>query len=112
MARFAVSVANFCFLLSDLDERHLAADLLENDVEKLHHAQAVFKRPILGGLDHRGVLINGTLEEVYAQVDKVLSEGPQNLILGANCTVPDSTDSKRLRAVVEYAHNWRKTHRE
>ena len=34
------------------------------------------------------------------------------LILGANCTVPDSTDSKRLRAVVEYAHNWRKTHRE
>ena len=87
-------------------------NLPEFDVEKLHHAQEVFKRPILGGLDHRGVLINGTLEEVYAQVDKVLSEGPQNLILGANCTVPDSTDSKRLRAVVEYAHNWRKTHRE
>ena len=31
IARFAVSVANFCFLLSDLDERHLAAVLLGND---------------------------------------------------------------------------------
>jgi len=36
MARFAVSVANFCFLLSDLDERHLAADLLENDNILVH----------------------------------------------------------------------------
>lgn len=85
-------------------------NLPEFDVEKLRHAQEVFKRPILGGLDHRGVLINGTLEEVYAQVDKVLSEGPQNIILGANCTVPDSTASERLRAVVDYVHTWRQTH--
>ncbi|MBQ8153394.1 MAG: hypothetical protein IJ069_06915 [Prevotella sp.] len=86
-------------------------NLPEFDVEKLHHAQEVFKRPIFGGLDHRGVLINGTLEEVYAQVDKVLSNGPQNLILGANCTVPDSTASDRLRAVVDYVHSWRQTHK-
>lgn len=86
-------------------------NLPEFDVEKLRHAQEVFKRPIFGGLDHRGVLINGTLEEVYAQVDKVLSNGPQNLILGANCTVPDSTANERLRAVVDYAHTWRQTHK-
>ena len=86
-------------------------NLPEFDVKKLRHAQEVFKRPILGGLDHRGVLINGTLEELLAHVDTVLTEGPQNLILGANCTVPDSTSSERLRAVVDYVHNWRQTHK-
>jgi len=86
-------------------------NLPEFDVKKLRHAQEVFKRPILGGLDHHGVLINGTLEELLAHVDTVLTEGPQNLILGANCTVPDSTSSERLRAVVDYVHNWRQTHK-
>ena len=86
-------------------------NLPEFDVEKLRHAQEVFKRPILGGLDHHGVLINGSLDEVYAQVDKVLAEGPKNIILGANCTVPDSTASDRLHAIVDYVHNWRQTHK-
>ena len=86
-------------------------NLPEFDVNKLRHAQEVFKRPILGGLDHRGVLINGTLEEVYAQVDSVLTKGPKNIIIGANCTVPDSTASDRLHAIVEYVHNWRQTHK-
>ncbi|MBO7115915.1 MAG: hypothetical protein J6V87_02575 [Prevotella sp.] len=86
-------------------------NLPEFDVKKLRHAQEVFKRPILGGLDHRGVLINGTLEELLAHVDTILTEGPQNLILGANCTVPDSTSSERLRAVIDYAHTWRQTHK-
>lgn len=86
-------------------------NLPEFEVEKLRHAQEVFKRPIFGGLDHHGVLINGTLEEVYAQVDKVLASGPQNLILGANCTVPDSTSSERLRAIVDYVHSWRQAHK-
>ena len=86
-------------------------NLPEFDVNKLRHAQEVFKRPILGGLDHRGVLINGTLEEVYAQVDSVLTKGPKNIIIGANCTVPDSTASDRLHAIGEYVHNWRQTHK-
>ena len=86
-------------------------NLPEFDVEKLRHAQEVFKRPILGGLDHHGVLINGSLEEVYAQVDKVLAEGPTNIILGVNCTVPDSTASDRLHAIVDYVHNWRQAHK-
>ena len=86
-------------------------NLPEFDVNKLRHAQEVFKRPILGGLDHRGVLINGTLEEVYAQVDSVLTKGPKNIIIGAHCTVPDSTASDRLHAIVEYVHNWRQTHK-
>ncbi len=85
-------------------------NLPEFEVEKLRHAQEVFKRPILGGLDHHGVLINGTLEDVYTQIDSVLAKGPQNLILGANCTVPDSTSSERIRAIVDYVHSWRQTH--
>lgn len=76
----------------------------------LRHVAEVFKRPVFGGLDRLGVIANGTLEEAKAAVDKVLENAPDNFILGADCTVPSSTDYDKLRAVIDYAHNWRQTH--
>lgn len=76
----------------------------------LKHVAEVFKRPVFGGLDRLGVIANGTLEEAKAAVDKVLENAPDNFILGADCTVPSSTDYDKLRAVIDYAHNWRQTH--
>lgn len=76
----------------------------------LKHVAEVFKRPVFGGLDRLGIIANGTLEEAKAEVDKILENAPDNFILGADCTVPSSTDYDKLRAVIDYAHNWRQTH--
>ena len=34
---------------------------------------------------------------------------PENF--GADCTVPGETDWEKLRAVIDYAHTWRETHK-
>lgn len=76
----------------------------------LKEAQKQFARPIFGGLERLGIIATGTTEEAKEAVDKVLQNAPQNFILGADCTIPSDTDYDKLRAVIEYAHNWRKTH--
>lgn len=77
----------------------------------LKEAQQRFGRPIFGGLERLGVIATGTIEEAKKAVDKVLENAPQNFILGADCTVPGDTDWEKLRAVIDYAHTWRQTHR-
>ena len=77
----------------------------------LKEAQQRFGRPIFGGLERLGVIATGTIEEAKKAVDKVLENAPQNFILGADCTVPGETDWEKLRAVIDYAHTWRQTHR-
>mgnify|MGYP002523877224 FL=1 len=83
---------------------------LEKGSVDLKHIQEVFKRPVFGGLDRLGVLATGTLEEAKKEVDKVLENAPDNFILGADCTVPSNTDYDKLRAIIDYAHNWRYNH--
>ena len=77
----------------------------------LKEAQQRFHRPIFGGLERLGVIATGTVEEAKAQVDKVLENAPANFILGADCTVPGETDWDKLRAIIDYAHDWRNTHK-
>lgn len=83
----------------------------DGSVLDLKEAQKQFGRPIFGGLERLGIIATGTTEEAKAAVDKVFENAPQNFILGADCTIPGSTDYDKLRAVIEYAHNWRKTHK-
>lgn len=77
----------------------------------LKEAQKRFGRPIFGGLERLGVIAKGSIEEAKAEVDKVLKEASPNFILGADCTVPGDTDWEKLRAVIDYAHTWRQTHK-
>ena len=77
----------------------------------LKEAQQRFGRPIFGGLERLGVIANGSIEEAKAAVDKVLENAAPNFILGADCTVPGDTDWEKLRAVIDYAHTWRQTHK-
>ena len=77
----------------------------------LKEAQQRFKRPIFGGLERLGVIAKGSAEEAKKEVDKVLENASPNFILGADCTVPGDTDWDKLREVIDYAHNWRKTHK-
>jgi uroporphyrinogen decarboxylase len=81
--------------------------LLDGSPIQTRDVQTTFKRPVMGGLDRLGVLIKGTIDETKAAVDKVLSEAAPNFILGADCTVPSETSYERLRAVIDYAHDWR-----
>lgn len=76
----------------------------------LREAQREFKRPIFGGLERLGIIATGTTEEAKAAVDKVFENAPDNFILGADCTIPGTTDYDKLRAIIEYAHTWRQTH--
>ena len=83
----------------------------DGSVLDLKEAQKRFGRPIFGGLERLGVIATGTVEQAKAVVDKVLENAPQNFILGADCTVPGDTDWEKLRAVIDYAHTWRQTHK-
>jgi uroporphyrinogen decarboxylase len=65
----------------------------------------------MGGLDRLGVIAKGSEEEAKLAADKVLSEASPNFILGADCTVPGNVPYQKLRAVIDYAHDWRLHHR-
>jgi len=76
----------------------------------LKKAQQRFGRPIFGGLERLGVIAKGSIEEAKKAVDEVLEQAAPNFILGADCTVPGTTDWEKLRAVIDYTHTWRQTH--
>lgn len=82
----------------------------DGSILNLKEAQKRFGRPIFGGLERLGVIANGSIEEAKAEVDKVLENASPNFILGADCTVPGTTDWENLRAIIDYAHTWRQTH--
>lgn len=90
----------------NIPSRHADGTLID-----LKALQQVFNRPIFGGLDNRGVIVNGTIEEIKAEIDKVFAVAPDQFVLGADCTVPSDQDLSKIRAAIEYAHNWRATHK-
>ena len=48
----------------------------------------LFGRPIMGGMDRKGVLATGSTDEVRHEAEAVLRAAPERFILGADCTVP------------------------
>jgi uroporphyrinogen decarboxylase len=83
-------------------------DLFNWDVHRtdlpLEEGRAVFQKPILGGLDNHGVLIEGSLEEIREESKRIIgSMGKKGFMLGADCTVPATIDWARLKAAVEAA---------
>ena len=68
----------------------------------LSAGKRLFDRTILGGMDNRGVIVEGNQEAIEARVQAILAEfGEQNLILGADCTLPTEIDIERIRTAVE-----------
>lgn len=62
----------------------------------------LFNRTILGGLDNRGVIVNGTAEEIQQAVWGVLATfGVRCLILGADCTLPTDIDIENIQIALE-----------
>lgn len=58
------------------------------------------------GMNHKGILHNGTEEEVKAFTkDVILTFGKRGLLLGADCTVNSNIEHERIRWVVETARS-------
>jgi uroporphyrinogen decarboxylase len=63
-------------------------------------------RPVIGGFDNtaKGLLYRGTEAEIKAETRRIIAEaGETGFILGADCTLPQDIDLRRLRWVREAA---------
>ena len=77
-----------------LGERHLSPA----------EASELFKRPYMGGLDRKGVLLNGTPVQIREAVDGVIAQAPRRFILGADCTVLSETPWANLKIAIDATH--------
>ncbi len=68
----------------------------------------LFGRPYLGGLDRLGVIAAGSPSAIREAVEQVLANAPARFILGADCTVPNSTSWDNLKAAIDTAHAYRR----
>jgi uroporphyrinogen decarboxylase len=73
-------------------------------------ASQLFGRPFMGGLERKGVLATGNLEEIQLTATDVLSQTPERFILAADCTVSSDTPWEHLRLAIETAHQYQKHH--
>jgi uroporphyrinogen decarboxylase len=64
----------------------------------------IFGRPFMGGLERKGVIATGSLEEIRQAVAGVLAEAPERFILAADCTVPSDTPWEHLKTAIDTAH--------
>lgn len=73
----------------------------------LEEARRVFGRPVMGGIPNHGVIVEGTREEVEAQVRDAMNIDTRGIMLGADCTIPKEVSRRRLRWAVDAAHAMR-----
>lgn len=72
--------------------------------KSLRDLATLFGRPIMGGMDRKGVLATGTVAEVKREAERVLESAPDRFVLGADCTVPGEGRWEAIRAAIETAH--------
>lgn len=65
---------------------------------------ALFGRPFLGGMDRHGIIVDGTREQISAEVRAVLRDAPPAFALGADCTVPSEIPIANLKTAIDTAH--------
>lgn len=72
----------------------------------------LFDRPFFGGMDRLGPLATGTAEDAREAARTALTDlhsgGAGPFMLGADCTVPNSTPWENLRAAIDEAHVYEK----
>jgi uroporphyrinogen decarboxylase len=66
--------------------------------------EAMFGKPVMGGMDRHGVLSRGTRDEIRAEALSVLRDAPKRFVLGADCTVPSETPWENLKTAIDVAH--------
>jgi uroporphyrinogen decarboxylase len=67
----------------------------------LTEGYALFKRAVVGGMDNRGVIVDGSPQEIEDAVRQVIAGfGTRHLIVGADCTVPTGIPVENIRIAV------------
>ena len=57
----------------------------------------LFRRTVIGGVDQQGPIVDGTPEEVRAEVQQAIREmGTVGFMIGAGCTVPGDIPIENL----------------
>jgi uroporphyrinogen decarboxylase len=73
----------------------------KNDLS-LQQGRALFGRTVVGGMDDRGIVVDGTPDQIRAAVQNVIAAaGTEGLIVGADCTFPTDIDVGNIRVAVE-----------
>ncbi|MBN1582044.1 MAG: hypothetical protein JXA89_15180 [Anaerolineae bacterium] len=67
----------------------------------------LFGRPSMGGVDRHGIIVSGSQVDIKAMVKNVLSDAPDQFILGADCTLPGDIDWDNIRTAISAAHSAR-----
>ncbi len=68
----------------------------------------MFNRPFMGGINKRGIIVDGTKEEIEVEVKKTLDNAPGKFMLGATCTLPGNIKWENIRTSIDMAHNYKK----
>lgn len=74
----------------------------------LAEAQKEFGRPIMGGLDNNGAIVNGSRAEIEADVRRTLQNAPVGIMLGADCTIPRQVPWEHMAWAVQAAHDFKR----
>ena len=67
----------------------------------------LFKRPFMGGMHKRGIMVSGTHTEISSAVEEVLSRAPAKFVLAASCTLPGDIDWTNIKTAIDTAHRYR-----
>ena len=69
---------------------------------------SIFNRPLMGGLDRLGIIVDGPEDAIQGAVCDTLDANPQIAVLGADCTLPSDINWDHIRAAIEAAHSYRR----
>jgi len=73
----------------------------KNDLS-LAEGKKLFQRPVIGGMNDRGVIVSGPIEKIQAEVRQIIAgTGTRGFMLGADCTLPTDINLTHIRAAVE-----------
>jgi uroporphyrinogen decarboxylase len=73
----------------------------------LREQARLFARPIMGGLERKGVIASGSVAGIRQAVRDVLHDAPDRFILGADCTLPGDAPWENIRTAIAAAHEHR-----
>ncbi len=68
----------------------------------------MFERPFMGGMERKGTIATGSLDEIRRSADSILAQAPERFILAADCTVPSDTPWEHLKTAIDSAHQYRR----
>ena len=68
----------------------------------LQEGRALFQRTVVGGMDNRGVIVDGSPDAIRGAVRQVIADsGTTGIILGADCTLPTDIPVRNIRMAIE-----------